>query len=129
MADTNILFTFFWGHSALPRIMSSQDIELYSPEFALEEIKKHSAEIRRKTMLSEAEFNSKRRELAILVEFVPFGEYQEFFKKLKNIPDKDDIDFLALALKLNCPLWSNDSQLKNQNLLKVISTKELLEEL
>lgn len=43
------------------------------------------------------------------------------------IPDKDDVDFVALALKLNLPLWSNDSRLKEQSLVKVLSTRELVE--
>lgn len=129
VVDTNVLFSVFWKRSILPRVMSSQDLELYSPEFALEEIKKYSAEIRRKTKLSRAEFNSKREELPILVDFVPLKDYRGFFKELKGIPDKNDIDFLALALKLKCPLWSNDKQLRKQTKVKVITTEELLKEL
>ncbi|WP_366938811.1 PIN domain-containing protein [Thermococcus sp.] len=31
---------------------------------------------------------------------------------LRVSPDKDDADFVALALKVNAPLWSNNRRLK-----------------
>jgi predicted nucleic acid-binding protein len=47
-------------------------------------------------------------------------------KEALAIPDPDDIDFTALALKLDCPLWSNDKELKQQTVVKVFSTSELI---
>lgn len=129
VVDTNILFSFFWKKSFLAKIMTSQELELFSPEYALEEIKKYEKEIMKKTGLNKAEFNEKREELPIFVAFVPLEEYSESLKKLKNVPDKNDIDFLALALKFNCPLWSNDAALRKQNQVRVIATKELLNEI
>jgi len=129
VVDTNILFSLFWKGSFLQKVMVSQELELYSPEYALEEIKKYEKEIMRKTKLSKKEFNERRRGLPILVEFIPLKEYGKFFKQLKEVPDKDDIDFLALALKLKCPIWSNDKALKKQNKVKVLATKEVLNEL
>ncbi|MEI6732208.1 MAG: PIN domain-containing protein, partial [archaeon] len=40
--------------------------------------------------------------------------------------DIKDAMYLALALKLNCPIWSNDKLLKNQTQIKVYSTSELM---
>lgn len=129
VVDTNILFSLFWKNSFLPRIMASQELELFSPEYALEEIKKHEKEIMEKTGLNQKEFNAKRAELPILISFIPLEEYKEHLKKLKDIPDKNDIDFLALALKLKCALWSNDYALKKQAQIKVVNTAELLKQL
>ena len=47
-------------------------------------------------------------------------------QKVFNIQDKDDVDFIALALKLNLPIWSNDKDLKKQTLAKVYTTKEVI---
>jgi predicted nucleic acid-binding protein len=47
---------------------------------------------------------------------------------MKDIDEKDT-HYVALALKLNCPIWSNDTDLKKQNKVKIYNTKELLEEL
>ncbi|MBU2099620.1 hypothetical protein KKB11_00115 [Candidatus Micrarchaeota archaeon] len=129
VVDSNILFSFFWKHSFLNTVMPSKELELYSPEFALKEISKYKKEIMKKTKLEKKEFESKREELALFIEFVPLEKYKNFFSKLKNVPDKDDIDFLALALKLECSLWSNDKALKKQGKVKVLETSEILTEL
>jgi predicted nucleic acid-binding protein len=41
--------------------------------------------------------------------------------------DITDSPFLALALALNCPLWSNDGHFKKQNLVKTYTTKKIVE--
>lgn len=38
-------------------------------------------------------------------------------------------DFFALALKLNCPIWSNENLHKKQSKVKIYSTSELIKEL
>ncbi|PIN85274.1 MAG: hypothetical protein COV47_03030 [Candidatus Diapherotrites archaeon CG11_big_fil_rev_8_21_14_0_20_37_9] len=44
---------------------------------------------------------------------------------LKKIsPDPKDVPYFALALKLRCPIWTNDKLLKKQKKVKIISTSE-----
>jgi predicted nucleic acid-binding protein len=58
---------------------------------------------------------------------MPASEFSKQTKKAKEIcPDPDDTEYFALALQLNCPLWSNDKKLKNQQEIRVINTIELL---
>jgi len=59
---------------------------------------------------------------------VPLDEFVSFVEKAEEIsPDPKDISYIALALKLNANIWSNDKDLKNkQNLVKVYSTNDLL---
>lgn len=45
--------------------------------------------------------------------------------KRRVSPDIDDVLYLALALKLNCPVWSNDRKLKNQNAVRIY-TQEII---
>lgn len=40
--------------------------------------------------------------------------------------DKNDTVFIALALALNCPIWSNDTDFKKQRNVKVYTTEDLL---
>ncbi|MBI2043295.1 hypothetical protein HYT25_02820 [Candidatus Pacearchaeota archaeon] len=126
VVDTNVLFTFFWDNSFTRGILLDQDFEFFAPEYALEEINDKTNEIIRKTGISHDKFKELRTDLAICVEFIPTGEYSDFLQKVSDIPDKNDADFVALALKLKLPLWSNDKQLKKQSLVKVYSTKEIL---
>ena len=55
-----------------------------------------------------------------LEELVPYVEEAE-----KLTPDHDDMAYFALALKLNCSIWSNDKKLKEQNKIKVYKTHDL----
>ncbi|MEK6869158.1 MAG: PIN domain-containing protein [Nanoarchaeota archaeon] len=127
VVDTNILYTYFWEKSLARRFLMKMYLKLFSPEFALEEINSNEADILKKTGLSKKEFNDARSNLAIAVEFVPLEEYEKFLKPaLKFSPDPNDVDFLALAMKLKLPLWSNDSGLKKQSKVEILSTLDLL---
>jgi len=35
VVDTNVLFTFFWEGSFTKKLLVKQELELFSPEFAL----------------------------------------------------------------------------------------------
>ena len=127
IVDTNILYTYFWKNSFARRFLMRMSLELYSPEFALEEINAHKSDILNKTGISEEEFKKLKEDLAIAVEFIPLEEYAEFLKTASGFsPDSADIDFLALAVKLKLPLWSNEPLLKKQNKVEVFSTSDLL---
>jgi len=137
VVDTNILITFFWKYSFFRIFSVNQELELISPEYALEEINKHSQEILKKTNLSKKEFNDLKKELAIMITFIPLHEYSSHFRKVqfltKDLSEKDkkeildDIDFLALGLKQNCPIWTNDKIFKKQSAVKIFTTEEIIE--
>ena len=129
IADTNILFSFFWENSFTKGILLDQEFNFFSPEHALIEINSHINEIKSKTGITEEKFKELRKDLAICVNFIPLEEYKEFLNESLNLLPKhtDDIDFIALALKLNLPIWSNDHHLKEQKKIKIYTTKELLE--
>ncbi len=126
--DTNIIFTQFWPNSSTKKLFNNQNLDLYSPEFSLEEVKKYENEILSKTKISKQEFIKLREELALVINFIPLKDYSKFLKEsLKLIPDSNDVDFLALALNLGCSIWSNDQDLKKQNKVTVLTTEELID--
>lgn len=128
VVDTNILYTYFWENSFARRFLMRMSLELYSPEFSLEEINAHESDILTKTGLSKEEFSKLKGDLAIAVGFIPIEEYKNFLESaLKVSPDSNDIDFFALAIKLKLPLWSNEALLKKQNKVEVFSTLDLLD--
>src|SRR3990167_5760518 len=104
VADTNVLFSFFWKDSFIKQILVSPNMEILSPEFALYELKKYSSLIISKTKISKNEFNLEFNRLKSFVKFFPKKDYANFLKEAEIIsPDKDDSNFLALCLKLNLP--------------------------
>ena len=136
VVDSNSLFTFFWKNSVFNELCNQNLLELYSPEYSLEEIKKYSSEIIRKAKITEKEFNSPRNSLTAKINFIPLANYSLFFGKIKHLINKlpeaerldlmKDIDFLALSLKLNIPLWSNDKLLKRQQAVEILTTEEII---
>ena len=131
VVDTNVLFTFFCMNSFTKGLIVAKDFEFSAPEFALEEINKYTDEILEKTGISLEKFKELRRELAISVEFIPLEEYRQFMPEAISLMPMhtNDIDFLALALKLGLSIWSNDPHFKKQSKVKVFNTSELLKEL
>lgn len=114
------------GHTA--DLFFSTSLKVFAPETLLEEIGEHKKELLQKTGLSKSEFEILAAFLAQRISFFPVTEFLAFFPKAKNIsPDPDDAAYFALALKLQCPLWSNDKRLKSQSAVKVFSTSELLQ--
>lgn len=127
VVDSNVLFSFFRRGSATAKIFNEMQLGMFSPEYALTEIKKHADEIRKKAGISAEEFNELKERLVLLVEFVPEQEYKGYLKEAaKLLADKDDSDFLALALKLGISMWSNDKSLKGQSRVIVLDSEEII---
>ena len=126
VVDTNILFSFFWEKSLTKKLLLVSKFELIAPKIAIEEIKKYSNEIIKKT--GNENFKNDMNYLKKIVKFIDKKEYSEFIKESNEIsPDKADAEFFALCLKHSCFLWSNDVALKKQDKVKVLSTKEVIE--
>jgi len=127
VVDMNILFSFFKKYSFTRRLLVNPGLELYSSEYALDEIKKYLDEIMLKSKIDIHVFELYRRILFWFVRFVPISEYKNFKSKAESItPDPNDTQYFALALSLKCPIWSNDKRLKKQKIVKIYSTDDLL---
>jgi len=129
VTDTNVLFSFFRKESETRKLMLNFEIlELLTPSFCIDELRKHKKLICQKSALSNGEFEEVLDDLLIFVKVSQPSGYKEFLRDAKAVsPDPDDVDLFALALKLDCPIWSNDKGLKEQSKVKVLSTEELIE--
>ena len=69
-----------------------------------------------------------KKELLEYVTVVPLDEFKDSWAEAKQIsPDPDDVEYLAVALSLNCAIWSKDKDLKEkQSRVKVFSTSDLI---
>jgi predicted nucleic acid-binding protein len=128
VVDTNVLFSFFKKESETKKlILNFEILELATPSFCVDELEGHKELISRKSRLSNSEFEEVLNALLIFVKVFSLSEYKDSLQNAKNIsPDPDDVDFVALALNLDCAIWSNDKRLKQQSVVKVFSTSELI---
>lgn len=125
--DANILFSALIKDGKIAELLVNNMGELYAPDFLLEEFKKHKKELLGKTKRSNQEFEFIFGLLKQMIISVPFSDYATFLPRAAEIsPDPDDVPYLALALKLEIPLWSDDKKLKQQSHVRVYCTRELL---
>lgn len=125
--DANILFSLLIKEGKAVEVFFNLDNKVYAPEFIIEEFEKHKQEILKKTNRTNDDFNNILNIIKNIICLVPKIEFEEYIEEACKIsPDPNDIMYFALALKLNYPIWSNDKKLKDQSIIKVYSTHELL---
>ncbi len=108
-------------------LLFETSLRLYAPEFVIEEFMKYSEYIQKKTKRSSEEFVAIMHLLHQVIKIIPEEEYENYIEEAQSIsPDEKDVMYFALALKLKCGIWSNDSQLKEQKKVNIFNTHELL---
>ncbi len=124
IADTNVIFSLFKKDSFINKLLKEHKLKLYSPRCLIEELHKYSKDICSKSKVSKDTF---LEDVSLLPKLIEFREPNPFFesKASQLISDEKDVPFLALALELNIPIWSNDKHFKEQSELPVFKTSEL----
>lgn len=126
VVDANILFSALIKESLTKKILFDLSYEFYSPIFVFDEFKEHEEEILSKTHRTKEEFYLVLESLQEIISFIPEKEFICYLSEAEKIcPDSDDIVYFALALKLDCGIWSDDKKLKEQNIIKIYSTQEV----
>ena len=127
--DANVLFASFIKNNLTRAIMLKKPFSFYSPEYLVEEFFEHVEELADKTKISPRILKGKIKELLKLsdMKLVEKRDFEDCLERASKITsDSDDVAYIALALKLNCAIWSNYKKLKEQNKVKVYSTEELI---
>ena len=129
--DNNIFFSIMNPGSAASYLFSSLRAEFSTTEYAKSELKKYKVDCISKSGLSEHEFEIRLSEAESSIKFLKSLEYEPFLMEaISSLPeDPKDSPYLALALALKAPIWSNDPHLKQQSLVEVYTTGELVDKL
>lgn len=124
IVDANIIFSMAKQDSTTNKLILDKNLELLTPEYALDEIKKYSALIEHKYGI---DFDTYFKNITTQIKIVPIKDYVDKIEIAKQkIADQKDIPYIALALKYNLPIWSNDAEFKKQTIVPVFNTKELI---
>lgn len=127
--DSNILFAVLIKDGKTADILVNPFLKLNAPEILFEEFSKYYEEIINKSHRNKEEFISTLSYIKELITIFSNSTFYEFIDEAEKIsPDPDDIMYFALAIKLDCPIWSNDKKLKEQDKVKVYSTEDLIRE-
>lgn len=126
--DANIAFSLLKKDSFTKKLTQEHSLELYSHKFILEELEEHSEELCKLLKVSKDKFERLKEILSKLVNLKIKVSPQQLNWARSLISDPDDKQYLALALKLNCPVWSEDPHFQEQSVIDVVEvfkTKEL----
>jgi predicted nucleic acid-binding protein len=127
VVDANILFAAVIKSGVTSHLLFRESFHLYAPEFIFTEFEKYKNTLKEKTERSDQEIEELFKVFERRISLVPREEIKPFIPKAKKIsPDPKDVQYVALALKLNIAIWSNDKDLKEkQTVIKVYSTDEV----
>jgi len=102
--------------------------DFVAPEFLLVELEKHKERIFTVSDLSREIFETTLKMVIEQITLVSESEFSRYIPESKKLVSEHlkDIQYVALALKLNCPIFSGDKTLKNLIPDKVLNPKEML---
>ncbi len=129
VVDANVLFSFF-SKEAFTRSFivkaSMHGNRLYTPEYCIEELETDKEKIKQFSKLDDKEFSLALSAIDSFVKTVKATEYQPIPAEAEELaPHAKDVPYFALALKLDCGIWSNEKAFKGQTRVKVYNTGEL----
>ena len=130
VVDANVVFSSLIRKGNPFKVFEANNVierfEFVAPEFLFSEIKKKFGKILEETKLSKEELSEAISFIKEQVEFIPSSEFLDKLPEAIKINLKDS-PYLALALKLDCPIFSGDKKLKEQSLVKILSPRQLLD--
>ena len=107
----------------------SDTFDLFVPEFLFTEIIKYEKLILKKTGMEKENLELLLLLLQSHISVIPFNIFSDFMKAAENEMEKIDMKdapFVALALKLKIPIWSNDLHFKKQRKVESFNTAEIM---
>lgn len=120
--DANIIFAALIKRGTTRALLTQS--ELHTPAFVQEEIQKYLHFLCEKTGLSNRQLERLIEKIFGYITIVPAEAYEHIKVRLH---DEKDVPYVALALLLDCPLWSNDQELKEPDYVRVLTTRDILE--
>ena len=105
--------------------------DFVAPDFLLIELEKHKREFFERSKLTEEEFEEAVEFILEQITIVSKSEFSEYVPEAKKLLSEHlkDVQYLALSLELNCPIFSGDKVLKSllsKTSVEILSPKEML---
>ncbi len=126
VVDANEVIAAFIAKSKAFEILFSEKAEFVAPERLIAEVERHKEDIASFGHISLDEVESLIELLRDEIKTFPRERYGDKLSEAEKIsPHLKDVEYFALALALDCEIWSNEKAFKKQSKVKVFSTHEL----
>lgn len=131
--DSNVLFSALIKNSVTRKIILDYDGLFLFPSYIFEELSNHKEELLSRSKMDTQQFNQLLGIIlskVVIVSSKVLENHKEKALEIVNYIDINDVLFFACALAYpDSVIWSNDKELKRQNKIRILNTKELLKEL
>lgn len=123
VVDSSIIFSaLYLLNPSIRERLETESFRFYAPKFLFVEIFKHKERLIER---SKASHESILEILSIILHYINFikeesistANYLEAYSLCKDI-DENDVSFVAMAIALNCRIWTSDGELKKGLLSK-----------
>jgi len=129
--DTNRIMAGLLKDSTSRKIILHDSFSFFAPDYIETELSKHRPYLMRKAKIPGPDFDLLMQTLLDQVILVPFEDFEHEFGHAMRIMatiDENDSPFLAVGLALGIgSIWTEDRHFLRQDLLKVCSTRDLIE--
>ena len=128
--DTNVFMAGLLKDSIVRKVLSSENIQFFIPEHALNELEKHKNTLIKKANINAAEFDEMVSLLLENIELVPESKIKAKFNEAEDVMkdiDIKDSPFMAAVLSIECDgLLTFDEHFQKQNKIKIFKIKDLI---
>ena len=128
--DTNVFMAGLLKDSIVRKVLSSENIQFFIPEHALDELEKHKNTLIKKSNINAAEFDEMVSLLLENIELVPESKIKAKFNEAEDVMkdiDIKDSPFMAAVLSIECDgLLTFDEHFQKQNKIKIFKIKDLI---
>jgi len=101
IVDTNRIIAALVQESTTREILFDEHFEFTTPDYTITEIKEHKEELKKKTKLTDEEFEILLALIFERIEIIPKSQYEDFLDESKSlISDPDDMPHLAACLAI-----------------------------
>ena len=130
VVDTNVLIAGFLRSAVTRELLLDERLALWAPEYLLTEAEGVllTPRLRRRIgPLSPQDVRVLLTQLTTRIRILPTSAFHAKLSEAKVlVADPVDAPFIALALHLHLPLWSNDAPLRAQRVVHVYTTEDVL---
>lgn len=130
VVDTNILVAGLLRAATTRELLLDERLMLSAPEHLLTEAERIvlSPRLRRRLgSLSPEEIRIALTQLTSRIRVLPISAFREKLSEAKTlVADPEDTPFIAVGLHLQIPVWSNDAPLREQTLVRIYTTEDVL---
>lgn len=129
VVDFNVVFSALIGKGKSLEVFEANKIfdifEFIAPEYIFSEFDRKFGKLLSQTKLTREELTEAFSFIKRNIKIIPSSEFLDKLPEAMELNLKDS-PYLALALKLNCPILSGDKGLKEQTKVRILSPSEVL---